>query len=117
MEKNYAGIFTVSKKPIRNRHNQSVTDTIYTFSAGNTAIEIYRAKHRDLFLCAKIDTDKIRFKYNIKVGDTKADVAGKLKAVINSDKVQVGDLEHGQVYTFTFSKGKLESVAYEGYVD
>jgi hypothetical protein len=40
-----------------------------------------------------------------------------LKAAITADKVQVGDLEQGQVYTLTFSKGKLTTITYEGYID
>ena len=59
----------------------------------------------------------MKLKYNIKIGDSKADVAKRLKAVITDDKVQVGDLEQQQIYTFTFSKGKLSSISYEGYVD
>lgn len=116
-QKNYGSIVSISKKPIKNVHNNTVVDTIYTFSVGNTKIEIYKARHGDILKSAYIDTDKIPLKYNIKVGTSKVNVAKKLKAKIIADKVQVGDLEHGQVYTLTFSHGKLSTVSYEGYVD
>jgi hypothetical protein len=116
-KKNYGSLFSITRKPIRNIHDDAVVDTVYTFSAGKTKIQIYKAQHTDILQAAYIDTDKIALKYNIKVGDSKTDVGKRLKAAIAADKVQVGDLEQGQVYTFTFSKGKLTAISYEGYVD
>lgn len=116
-QKNYGAKLNITKKPVKNIHNRAVVDTIYTFAAGKTKIEIYKAKHRDILQSAYIDTEKIPLKYNIKVGDSKTEVAKRLKATITADKLQVGDLEQGQVYTFTFAKGKLTSISYEGYVD
>jgi hypothetical protein len=116
-QKNFRGKFTITKKPIKNIHNSTVVDTVYTFSAGKTKIELYKAKHRDILQSAYIDTDKIPLKFNIKIGDSKTDVAKRLKADITVNQIQVGDLEQGQVYTLKFSKGKLTSISYEGYVD
>jgi len=116
-QKKYGRNFTIRKEPVKNTHDRSVVDTVYTFSSGRTKIQVYKAKHRDILQSAFIDTDRIPLKYNIKVGESKTDIAKRLKASITADKVQVGDLEHGQVYTLTFSKGKLRAISYQGYVD
>jgi hypothetical protein len=115
--KNYSGLFAITKKPVRNKYNNSIVDTIYTFSKGKTKIEIYHSREKDLLQSAYIDTDKVPFKYNMKVGNTKADIAKLLKAKITKDKVQVGDLEHGEVYTFSFAKNRLNSIYYCGYLE
>ena len=107
----------ITTKPITNRYNKNITDTLYYFRDGKTNIEIYHAQPGDILQSAFIASDKIVFRYNIKIGDTKVAVAKALHAAINSDKVEVGDLEHGQVYTFTFAGGRLISVSYEGYIE
>jgi len=116
-KKNYNGFLSISKKPVKNVYDESVVDTIYTFSSGKTKIEVYHAKDRDILQSAFIETDKIPLKYNIKVGDTKKNVAKLLKAKITVDKVQVGDLEQGHVYTFTFFNDELISISYDGYIE
>lgn len=116
-QKNYGGRLNITKKPVRNIHDRAVVGTVYTFSAGKTKIEIYKAKHLDILQSAYIDTENISLKYNIKVGASKTDVAKRLKAIITADKVQVGNLEQTNVYTLTFSNGKLTTILYEGYVD
>lgn len=116
-KKNYSGLFTITKKPVRNKYDNSIVDTVYTFSKGKTKIEIYHSREKDLLQSAYIDIDKIPLKYNIKVGNTKAEIAKLLKAKITKDKVQVGNLEHGQVYTFSFAKDRLNSISYEGYLE
>lgn len=116
-KKNYGTLFSITKTPVKNIHEETIVDTIYTFSAGKTKIEVYKARHQDLLQSAYIDTDKISLKFNIKIGDTKDDIGRRLGTKITSDKVQIGDLEQLQVYTLTFSNGKLTSIIYEGHVD
>jgi hypothetical protein len=116
-KKNYSGLLTITKKPVRNKYDSSIVDTVYSFTKGKTKIEIYHSRERDLLQSAYIVTENIPLKYNIKVGNTKADIAKLLKAKITKDKVQVGDLEHGQVYTFSFAKNRLIAISYEGYLE
>lgn len=116
-KKHYSGLLTITKKPVKNQHSNLVVDTVYTFFRGKTKIEIYHSKEKDLLQSAFIDTDKIPLKYNITIGDAKGEIAKLLKAKITKDKIQVGDLEQGQVYTFSFAKDKLTSISFDGYLE
>lgn len=116
-KKRYGHFLEVSKSPFQNVHDKAVTDTIYTLSVGRTKIEIYKARHREILYNAFVDTDKISFLYNIKVGISKIEVEKKFKPVIKSDVLVVSDSEELSSYTFVFVKDKLVSIFFDGYIE
>jgi len=111
------GQFRITRTPINNNHNFDVIDTIYYLTTGNTAFEIYRAKDKDLFVYAYIDTSSIILKNNIKVGMKKADFESKFGISRSANKIEIVNDDYTNIWTFIFKDDRLSKMEYSGYCD
>ena len=117
IEAEYGGSFELIKNPVTNTHSESVIDTIFNFIGSNTFIEIYKAESNEILKSVKISSGEIKLKRNIEVGMSKADFDLKFDTIIDSDIIQIGNLEQTAVLTFYFAEKKLNSIHYKGYVN
>lgn len=109
--------FQILKKPVTNKHNPSITDTIKTLTFGKNKIESYLAKDREIVCNAEITNSYFIFLDSIKIGITKQKFQELIKTKIQSNIISIGELERTSVFNFFFKKGKLNAITYEGYLD
>ena len=109
--------FEVDKKPVINRHVENVVDTIITQKADNIELTSYKTASEEWVYKAVITNPDIKFSESIQVGMEK-DVLGKiLKKELNSDLIEVGNLERTSGFIFLFENDILREIKYDGYLD
>ncbi len=116
-KKTFGDILTPSMKLVRNKYDSTQIDTAYSFTKGRTKIEIYHTATKDMVQSAFIENEKIKLRNGIQIGLTNPEVEKALNIKITSDKFQVGDIDHRQVYQFNFLKEKLILITFEGFLE
>ena len=118
INKKYLNILHCSKEAVVNRHDASVTDTIYTFSNAENKIQIYRAKENDFIFTFEVKDSIFNLSGNIKPGITKETFSRKFK--INEDidnKVQIFNSEGTMRFMFYFENNRLKRINSYLYLD
>jgi len=109
--------FTLNVKPVFNKYDEKIVDTIKTFSFNNNKIEIYKSLYSELITVSEIRDRSFKFSDSISVGIEKMRFQKLVDEPLNSDVIKVGNLEQTSVFTFLFRKDKLNVIFYQGYVD
>ena len=115
----YADVVVTSREPVTNIHEMGVTDTIYTFTAHQTSVSVYKSAIQDILQSAVIRNNDIALKRNIFIGMSKKAFALKFHHP-NGDLpnyLEVGNAENTSVYAFSFRNDRLQEVRYLGYID
>lgn len=119
--------FTLDADAIENRHNPSVTDTIYTIRSGKSMLELYAPTQTgDLLLqTADIYTSDIQLRDQLRVGMSQTELLNRLKTqgtdikITQSTDEIIASNREGAPTTLHFylHKGKVNRIKYDGYVD
>lgn len=116
----YPKEFSVKSKPINNKHDNNVIVTLKTFENSgklNDSFLIYKTHEKEFLKEAKIRTNRIELKDNIKVGMSKESFTKKLNLGDWSNVIKICNTEQTINWIFYFSDSKLDSIFYQGYVD
>jgi len=118
IKEEFRDLLSCSKEPVINDHDESIVDTIYTFSNSNNKIEIYRAVHADMIITFDVVDERFKISKNIKPGMTKDEFLKKLKikTPIN-DTLNVEILEGNMYFTFYFQNEILKRIEFNNYFD
>ncbi len=109
--------FAILTEPEVNTHNESIIDSIRTFSFEKTKIYFYQATTWESIYAATIENSDFIFLDFIYIGVTKKTFKNTIKTEIESDLVKIGNLEQTSVFTFMFKNNILRTIEYEGYID
>ncbi|MES2241125.1 MAG: hypothetical protein V4497_12790 [Bacteroidota bacterium] len=110
--------FELTKSSRINTHNNSVTDTIYTYQNKASNFTFYKASDRYILCDFSISENNVALQNEIKIGISKSEILKKLKLNIQqTDTIKIGDLEQNSVVNLIFKNEKLSSIKYKGYVD
>lgn len=111
--------YELKTEPRINKHDQRITDTIKTWTKGRNEITTYSHLDKEWICSAKIRNSKFKFLDSVGVGINKQTLETILKTKLNSDIIQIGDLEGNSIFTFKFKfkYNNLMSIDYQGYVD
>ncbi|SDQ50609.1 hypothetical protein [Flagellimonas zhangzhouensis] len=109
--------FSLKVRPYQNHHDENVIDTIKTYKFDKTELEFYKASNWEHIIGGVIKNSEIYLGDSIKVGITKATLGKKLNISINSDIVQLGNLEQTSLFIFEFNNDVLNTIKFEGYFD
>ena len=109
--------FTLIKEPYPNDHYKEIIDTILTVIFKDSKIVIYKAQNKDILISARIKDVEFELNNSLKIGTGKNEIEKLLGIKISDDIFEVGDLEWGSVFTFTYVNDKLETIEFEGYID
>lgn len=109
--------FEVDRKPVNNRHVDNEVDTIITQKADKIELTSYKTASEEWIYKAVITNADLKFSESIQVGMEK-DALGKiLKKELNSDLIEVGNLERTSVFIFHFEDEILREIEFDGYLD
>jgi hypothetical protein len=116
------GKYEVDKKPVRNLHDSTQTDTLFTVKFGKSVMEYYQVRSNDngLLIMADIQSDKVDFKKGIKIGMSATEFSslfGELNDRRNLSSVTISTLEGLTKVDFLFSNDTLTSVNLQSYFD
>ena len=109
--------FEVDKKPVNNRHVDNVVDTIITLKADRIELTTYKASSEESIYKAVIRNPDIKFSESIQVGMKKDALEKILKKELNSDLIEVGNLEQTSSFIFLFENDSLREIKFDGYLD
>ncbi|PRY13138.1 hypothetical protein CLV24_10652 [Pontibacter ummariensis] len=119
--------FTLDADPIENRHQPSVTDTIYTIRSGNSVMEFYAPTKSGILLLqmADITSGDIKLRDNLRVGMSQGELMNSLKAhgqdlkITQSPSEVIAANREGAptLLRFFLKNGKVHRILFEGYVD
>ncbi len=117
---NFPKEFKATKSLIQNRHTTDLMDTLIEFESIGSVKDyflMYKTLGKEIFMKATIRTNSLLLKNTIKVGMSKKDFTEQLKVETQSDIIKVCDIEQTKNWIFYFSKSRLDSIVYQGYVD
>jgi hypothetical protein len=108
-----------NKEPVVNIHDSSIVDTIYTFSAPDNIIQIYRAKHADFIVTFEATDSRLNLAGDIKPGMSKGAFLKKFCIEHTlCDKFVICDSERTMIFLFLFDKRyKLKRISCNLYLD
>ncbi|WP_375325254.1 hypothetical protein [Flagellimonas sp. GZD32] len=109
--------FSLKLNPYQNHHDENVIDTIKTYTYDKTELEFYKASNWEHIIGGVIKNSEISLGDSIKVGITKTTLGKSLNVGINSDIVQLGNLEQTSLFIFEFNDEVLKTIKFEGYFD
>ncbi len=109
--------FTIEKEPTKNRHVDSLMDTIITRTFDKTKLESYKAASEEWVYNAKIENTDFELVDYIKVGIKKYVVEKSLTIGIPNDILIIGNLELTSQFILKFESGNLKTIEFEGYMD
>ncbi|MFO8235056.1 MAG: hypothetical protein R6U04_06615 [Bacteroidales bacterium] len=114
----YDRFLELEKTPTRNIHDTTIVDTIYEFKNKNNIISFYRARHKDLLKEFDVSSSVFPLHGCVSVELPKDSLANKfgIKEPL-SDTIRIGDEERSTVFTFYFSKGKIDRIISMPYFD
>ena len=109
--------FKSEKTAVKNLHDDSITDTLITYSQNNSKIEVYKAQHFEAVKAAHIETPDFRLNEYLHVGAKKLVLENDLGQGLSEASIKVGNEEGTTVFTFTLKDARIQSITFEGYVD
>lgn len=116
--------YQIEKDTVTNLHNAKYIDTLYHLNFDSSTVELYYPIYTKQYLLsyADIKSTNLPLKNGIKVGMTRDELLQKLKdykLIIKEQKnlIEVCDWERNTWLRFHFSKNRLSSIQYEGYID
>jgi len=109
--------FSLEKEPVENQHVNNVVDTIKIFRSNQSKIKTYKSATEEWVFEAHIVDSEFKFLDFINIGSDITKLEKKMKIVIDSDILKIGNLEQTSVFVFKLKDRKLKEVTYEGYVD
>ena len=112
----------ITKKPVRNIHDSTRTDTLVRVNFGRSTIEYYKvqADGSSLILEASIQSNQVSFKKGIRIGMSSNDFIAlfeELQGMDDLNTVIISTMEGLNQSVFLFENQKLSNVRYESYFD
>jgi hypothetical protein len=110
--------FSKIKKPIENRYNPEIIDTLINLSSQLDDIKIYSSDSNRILKSAKIQNDSSDLK-NLKIGMN----ISQFKQVVNENissqikSLTISNLEQTNLFEFQFQDQILTEINYYGYLD
>ena len=109
--------FKSEKIAVENLHDDSIIDTLITYSHKNSKIEIYKAQNFEAVKAAYIETPDFLLDEFLHVGSKKLALENTVGQGLSEEPIKVGNEEGTSVFTFTFEDVHIKSITFEGYVD
>lgn len=109
--------FKSEKIAVQNLHDDSIIDTLITYSQNNSKIEVYKARHFEAVKSAYIESPDFLLDEFLHVGSKKLVLENIVAQGLSEEPIKVGNLERTRVFTFTFKDLFIQSITFEGYVD
>jgi hypothetical protein len=112
----------VEKKPFRNLHDSTKTDTLVIVSFGPSVIEYYKVQSNNsgFILEANIQSKDIEFKKGIRIGMSRKDFFAlfeELEGKPDLRSVIISTMEGLNQTEFIFTNDELSTVNYQSYFD
>lgn len=99
-------------------HEERVhTDTSKTITFDKTKIIFYRESNWEEIISANILNSHFVFLDSIIIGTQKKLLESRIKSVIKSDKIKIGNLNNTNIFIFKFEDDYLNSIQYKGSID
>jgi hypothetical protein len=110
--------FSKIKKPVENKYNPAITDTLINFSSQLDQIELYSSDNTKILKSARIQNDNSDLK-NLKIGMSISQFNKVLKENISSQikSLTISNLEQTNIFEFQFQDQILTEINYYGYLD
>lgn len=109
--------FKSEKTAVENVHDNSIIDTLITYSHKNSKIELYKAQNFEAVKSAYIETPDFLLDEFLHVGSKKLAFENTVGQGLSEKPIKVGNEEGTSVFTFTFEDVRIKSITFEGYVD
>ena len=109
--------FKSEKIAMENIHDNSIIDTLITYSQSNSKIEIYKAQNFEAVKSAYIESPDFLLDEFLHVGSKKLVLENIIEQGLSEQPIKVGNTERTIVFTFTFEDVRIQSISFEGYVD
>jgi hypothetical protein len=113
-------VSSIDKKPVRNLHDSTVTDTLVIVHFGESMMEYYQTNQNAFIITASIKSPQIAFKKGIAIGMTEREFIQRfeeLRQVENLNFVTISTFEGLGYSEFLFSGDTLSSMTYQSYFD
>ncbi|TRO66817.1 hypothetical protein [Christiangramia sabulilitoris] len=110
--------FSKIKKPVENRYNPDIIDTLINLNSQLDQIKIYSSDNSKILKSARIQNDNSDLK-NLKIGMSKSQFNKVLKENISSQikSLIISNLEQTNIFEFQFQDQILTEINYYGYLD
>ena len=110
--------FSKIKKPVENRYNPNIIDTLINLSSQLDQIKIYSSDNSKIVKSARIKNDSSDLK-NLKIGMSLSQFKKVLKENISSQikSLTISNLEQTNIFEFQFRNQILTEINYYGYLD
>lgn len=110
--------FRKIKKPVENRYNPNIIDTLINLSSQLDQIKIYRSDNNKILKSARIQNDSSELN-NFKIGMNLSKFKKVLKEDISSQikSLTISNLEQTNIFEFQFQDQILTEINYYGYLD
>ena len=110
--------FSKIKKPVENRYNPNIIDTLINLSSQLDQIKIYSSDNSKIVKSARIINDSSDLK-NLKIGMSLSQFKKVLKENISSQikSLTISNLEQTNIFEFQFRNQILTEINYYGYLD
>ncbi|MBT3300794.1 MAG: hypothetical protein HOD63_02265 [Bacteroidetes bacterium] len=105
---------------VTNNHNPKNIDTIMRLITVNSLrdeFEIYKTVDKEIFFSATIRSNHISLKNDIQVGMSKEQFCTVMNLETVSNGIKISNIAQTFNWVFYFSKSKLDSIVYDGYID
>jgi hypothetical protein len=114
----YNNILKCEIKPVVNKYDSTIIDTIYYYTWNKNYITIYRAKERDIVFEFNNDDNRISLYNDVRPGITINDFLNRFNIKnLQSNIIQIGDFERNYFFSFFFEKGVLKHITCESYLE
>jgi len=112
-----SSLFKKQIEPYENHHDETVIDTIKTLNFEKSNLKFYKAVNFEKLMSARIMNSEIKITESINVGMSKSQLEKIIKTKIESDILNIENLEGSVSFILTFYKDSLKVIEFEGYVD
>jgi hypothetical protein len=110
--------FIMIKKPLENRYNPNIIDTLISLNSQHDQIRIYSSANSKILKSARIQNANSDLK-NLKIGMSfshfkkvlKEDISGQIRSLT------ISNLEQTNIFEFQFQNRVLTEINYYGYLD